>query len=230
MNLMFTTLIGDIVKIILLLFLINIIFLLTVLKLIRRYYHFPIPAFMTRVIDNPIRRRFIQKPEEVAKNMQLEKGMVVVEIGPGKGNYTKAVAEKILPNGTLYAVDIQESVINNLKNRTKKGELPDKIVPMVSDAHNLSFLKDNSVDRIFAIACLPEIPNPVKVLTECKRILKPDGIISLCEIFSDPDYPTRKTEKRWAEEARLLLDNEFGNWFRYQLNFKKIDTKLRKKP
>ena len=218
---MFGALIVDIAEIILLLFLIYIISFLTILKLIRRYYRFPTPAFMTKVIDNPIRHRFIQNPEEIAKNMQLENGMVVVELGPGNGNYTKAVAEKILPNGKLYAVDIQESVINNMKNRIKKGELPDNIVPIVGDVYNLSSFRGNTVDRVFEITCLPEIPDPVKALKECRRMLKPNGIISLCEIFPDPDYPRRKTEKRWAKEAGLLFDKEFGNWFRYQLNFKK---------
>ncbi|MFX0041212.1 MAG: hypothetical protein ACFFAB_17870, partial [Candidatus Heimdallarchaeota archaeon] len=42
-----------------------------VLRIIRRYHKFPVPAFMTRLIDNPIRRKLIQKPETVAKRMKL---------------------------------------------------------------------------------------------------------------------------------------------------------------
>jgi len=174
---------------------------------------------MTRLIDNPIRRRFIQKPNRIAERMRLEPGMIVVEIGPGKGSYTKAVAEKVLPNGKVYAIDIQESVINRLKRRIKKEDISN-IVPKIDDAFNLSF-ENKSVDRIFAIACLPEIPDPVKALKEFHRILKPSGIISLSELFPDPDYPRRKTEKKWAEIAGFELDEEFGNWFVYQLNFKK---------
>ncbi len=91
---------------------------------------------------------------------------------------------------------------------------------MVDDAYNLSF-EDGSVDRVFAIACLPEIPEPVRALREMYRILKDDGIVSLSEMFPDPDYPRRKTEIRWAEEAGFELDAMFGNWFIYQLNFRK---------
>jgi len=94
--------------------------MLTIFKLIRKYYHFPIPAFLTKVIDNPIRRRFIHKPDLIANRMHLEPGMKVLEIGPGKGSYTKAVAKQILPNGTVYAIDIQESVIINLQKRLEK--------------------------------------------------------------------------------------------------------------
>ncbi|MFW9875084.1 MAG: class I SAM-dependent methyltransferase, partial [Candidatus Thorarchaeota archaeon] len=190
-----------------------------VLRIIRRYYKFPAPAFMMNLIDNPIRRKFLQNPEKVAKRIHLKAGMIVVEIGPGKGSYTKVVARNILPNGTVYAIDIQESVINRLKKRIKKEGITN-IIPKIDDAYNLSF-EDGSVDRVLMIACLPEIPYPIKVLKELKRVLKPDGLISLSEMLPDPDYPRRKTEKRWADEAGFKLSEQFGNWFIYHLNFEK---------
>ena len=194
-----------------------------ILRIIRRYHKFPIPAFLTRLIDNPW-RRFIQKPKVIAERMQLEPGMTIVEIGPGKGSYTKAVAEKVLPEGKVYALDIQESVIESLKNRIEKEEIFN-IIPIVGDAYNFPF-EDESIDRVFANACLPEIPDPIRVLRDCKRIIKPKGLVSLCELLPDPDYPRRKTEIRWAEEAGLKLKEKFGNFFSYQLNFeKKIENK-----
>lgn len=174
---------------------------------------------MTRLIDNPIRRKFIQKPETVVERMRLKPGMIIIEIGPGKGSYTKALAKNILPDGKVYALDIQESIINRLKKRIEKEGITN-IIPNIDDAYNLSF-EDESVDRVLMIACLPEIPDPIRVLKELKRVLKPDGLISLSEMLPDPDYPRRKTEKKWAEEAGFDLDEQFGNWFIYQLNFKK---------
>jgi ubiquinone/menaquinone biosynthesis C-methylase UbiE len=71
------------------------------------------------------------------------------------------------------------------------------------------------------IACLPEIPEPVRVLRECRRILRPGGLICLSELLPDPDYPLRSTERRWAAEAGLEFDEGFGNFFVYQLHFRK---------
>lgn len=188
-------------------------------RIIRKIHKFPIPSFATKLIDNSFRRRFIQKPSLIAERMHLEPGMTVVEIGPGKGNYTKAIANRISPNGIVYAIDIQEAIINRLKEKIEKEKV-NNIIPKVDNAYNLSF-SDESIDRIFAIACLPEIPEPVKVLKEFKRILKSNGILSLSELFLDPDYPLRRTEKKWAKEAGLVFDEGFGNFFVYQLNFKK---------
>ncbi|MFX0141879.1 MAG: class I SAM-dependent methyltransferase [Candidatus Hodarchaeota archaeon] len=221
----------DIWSILLIVFLVFVIILgilffivFIVLRIIRRYYKFPIPAFMTRLIDNPIRRKFIQKPEKIVERMKLEPGMIVVEIGPGKGSYTKVVAKSLLPDGKVYAIDIQESLINRLKKKIEKENIMN-IIPKIDDAYDLSF-EGESVDRVLMIACLPEIPDPVRVLKEIKRILKPDGLISLSEMLPDPDYPRRKTEKKWAEEAGFELDEQFGNWFVYQLNFKKKEKQL----
>ena len=205
--------------IILIIFGIFFFIIFVVLRIIRRYHKFPVPAFMTRLIDNPIRRKLIQKPETVAKRMKLEPDMIVIEIGPGKGNYTKALAKSILPGGKVYAIDIQESIIHRLKKKIEKENIIN-IIPKLDDVYNLSF-EDESVDRILMIACLPEIPDPIKVLKELKRILKPNGLISLSEMLPDPDYPLRRTEKRWAKEAGLEFLEGFGNFFIYQLNFKK---------
>ncbi|MHA2038677.1 MAG: class I SAM-dependent methyltransferase [Promethearchaeota archaeon] len=190
------------------------------LRIIRRYYKFPAPAFMTRLIDNPIRRKLIQKPETIAKRMNLEPGMIVVEIGPGKGSYTKAIANNLLPDGKVYALDIQESIIKRLKKRIEKENIQN-IIPKIDDVYNLSFM-DESVDRVLMIACLPEIPDHVRALKELNRVLKPNGLVCLSEMLPDPDYPRRKTEKKWAKEAGFELEEQFGNWFIYQLNFKKI--------
>jgi ubiquinone/menaquinone biosynthesis C-methylase UbiE len=112
-----------------------------------------------------------------------------------------------------------------LERRIERESIPN-ITPKRGDAYDL-FLPDESVDRIFAIACVPEIPDKLRALREFKRVLKSDGIISLCELFPDPDYPFRSTEKQWAEEAGLEFRGEFGNWFAYQLNFGKKSARTR---
>ena len=191
----------------------------TIVRIIRKIHPFPIPQFFTNIIDNPIRRKYWQIPEEIATRMGVEPGDIVLEIGPGKGTYTKAVANLTEPNGKVFTIDIQQPVLDRLEKILEEEKITN-IFPKLDNAYNLSF-KDNYFDVIFAIACLPEIPKPVDVLKEFKRVLKPGGTISLCELFIDPDYPLRRTEKKWADRASLTLKDEYGNWFSYQLNFTK---------
>jgi ubiquinone/menaquinone biosynthesis C-methylase UbiE len=129
------------------------------------------------------------------------------------------VAKRIMPDGKVFAVDISKIVIERLKKRVENEGISN-IIPKIDAAYNLSFTNE-SVDRVLAVSCLPEIPDPTKVLTECRRILKPNGFICLSELVVDPDYPRRKTEKRWASAAGLELAQEFGRWTAYQLHFRK---------
>ena len=163
----------------------------------------------------------MQNPEKIANNMKLTPGMTVLEIGPGKGSYTKEIARQVQPEGLVFAIDIADRVISRLNERLKIENIPN-IIAKIDDAYSLSF-EDNTFDRISMITCLPEIPNPTEVLKECRRVLKPGGQVSLCELFLDPDYALRKTEKKWATKANLILDSEFGNWWSYQLIFSKND-------
>lgn len=168
-------------------------------------------------IDNPIRRR-IQSPTTLAERMHLHSDMLILEVGPGKGSYTFEVANRV-PNGKVIAIDIQESIIRKLRKRCKELGITN-VEAEVMDVYNLKF-KDETFDRIFLVCCLPEIPDPVRALRELHRVLKRDGLLCLSEFFLDPDYPLRRTEIKWAENAGFKLDSEYGNWFTYHLNFSK---------
>jgi ubiquinone/menaquinone biosynthesis C-methylase UbiE len=207
----------DIFVVLLIIILCFFLWIFVIVRILRKIHKFPIPAFATRLIDNAWRRKFLQKPKLIAERMNLKPGMIVLEIGPGKGSYTKAVAEKVLPNGKVYAIDIQEAVIKRLQERIEREQITN-IIPKVVDTYNLSF-EDETMDRIFSIACLPEISEPVRALKEYNRVLKVGGILSLSELLPDSDYPLRKTEKKWAKEVGLEFLEGFGNFFVYQLNF-----------
>ena len=191
-------------------------------KLIRRFWKFPTPAFMTGLIDNPV-RRWIQPPGVLADRLLLDSDMVVLEVGPGKGTYTIEVAGRV-PEGKVVAIDIQETVVDRLEKRCRELGVSN-VQPRVMDVYDLDF-EDAVFDRIYLVFCLPEIPDPVRALRELNRVLKPDGLLCLVEAFMDPDYPLRRTEIRWAGEAGFMVDSRHGNWFLYYLLFRKSGEKM----
>lgn len=193
-----------------------------ILKMIRRFWKFPIPAILTGLIDNPIRRK-IQPPRKLADMMRLQPDNLVLEVGPGKGTYTIEVAKRV-SNGKVVAIDIQEGVVKKLKQKCEELAIAN-VEPKVMDVYNLNF--DNEVfDRTFLICCLPEIPDPVRALRELNRVLKPNGLLCLVEAFIDPDYPLARTEIEWAKDAGFTLDSKHGNWLLYYLIFSKSSQPL----
>ena len=89
----------------------------------------------------------------------------------------------------------------------------------IASAYELP-LDDATIDRAFLIAVLPEISDQARALAELHRVLKPGGLLSITEEFMDPDYPFAFEIIRRVEPAGFKLDQRFGNFFLYTLNFR----------
>ena len=70
-------------------------------------------------------------------------------MGCATGYYTLPLAELVGPEGKVYAVDFGKKNIRVLNKKAEKGGYHN-IEPHASSAANLSFIKDRSVDFVFA--------------------------------------------------------------------------------
>jgi ubiquinone/menaquinone biosynthesis C-methylase UbiE len=190
----------------------------TLVRIIRKAYKFPIPAFLTSWIDNPLRHR-IQPPEETARRHTIGSGMKVLDVGPGNGTYTIAAARAVGESGCVIAIDIEPQIIERLVQRIRDEGITN-LEARAADAYDLPF-DDSFFDVITMIAVIGEIPDPVRAMKELHRVLAPAGRLVFSELFMDPDYSRPSTLQSWAEAAHFKLDTNVGNWFYYTLIFKK---------
>jgi len=191
---------------------------LIIIRLVRWFTPFPIPAFVVRFIDNPLRRR-IQPPAQVVDWVGIRGDMMVLEIGSGPGTFTIEAASRIGGEGKLFAVDIQPSVIKALDDRLQRDRVTN-VETEVASVYDLPFM-DNSFDRVFMVTVLGEIPDKEKALVEIRRVLKEDGLLAVGEFLPDPDYPRRKTVIRRCWHAGFELVTAYGGIMHYLLLFKR---------
>lgn len=189
-----------------------------VVRLVRRFYQFPIPAFIVPFIDNPFRRR-IQPPEKIVEWMDVKQGMSLLEVGPGPGTFTFAAAMEVGDTGRVYTIDIQETVITSLYAKIEQQGFRNISAEQAS-AHALPY-PDHHFDRVYMVTVLGEIPDKQRALVEFKRVLKDDGYLAVGEIILDPDYPRRGTVTAWCREAGFELAETYGNIMHYLLLFSK---------
>jgi len=192
------------------------VFVEVVIRILRRFFPFPIPAFIARLIDNPIRRR-IQPPAKVVDWMGVREGMTVLEIGPGPGTFTIEAAKRVGERGRVFAIDIEPKEILRLESRLHREKITN-VTTKVASAYELPF-PNNAFDRVFMIAVLAEIPDKRKALLEIKRVLKDDGLLAIGEFLPDPDYPRRKTVIHWCRAAGLQFVGGYGGLVQYLLTF-----------
>lgn len=191
------------------------------LKLISRLAHrfghsAPCPASLNWLVNNPIRRHYLRP---VLDLVGIRPGERVLELGPGPGVFTVEAAWRVGQQGRLFAVDIQPEMIAQVEERVREAGLTN-VETHVADAYHLP-LEDESVDRAFLVTVLPEIPDQARALAELRRVLKPGGLLSITEEFTDPDYPFAFETIRRMESAGFSLEQRFGNFWLYTVNFRK---------
>ena len=197
------------------------IFWLTLAKLIRKIYPFPAPAFTGRFLDSNYRRK-IQPPDKIIQRSSIKEGMTALEIGCGSGAFTTFVAHAVGEQGTVYALDIEPRMLKQLENKLAKPENQDiKNIKLIqSSAYELPF-DDSSLDAVYMVTVLQEIPDRDRALQQAKRVLKPGGILAITELFPDPDYPWKSTTIKLGTKAGFVLDEVSGNFWNYTVRFKK---------
>jgi len=198
-----------------------------VLRLVRRYYKFPAPAFLGRVLDSDYRRN-LQPPGLIIERSGIQFGMKVLEIGPGSGAYTTYVARAVGEQGKVYALDIQTDMLAQLKARIDSPENADihNIELINRSAYELPF-EFSSLDLVYMITVLQEVPDKERALKEVMRVLKPGGIFAVTEFLPDLDYPWMSTTAQMGLKAGFLIDAMEGNLWNYTVRFRKGDQAIR---
>jgi ubiquinone/menaquinone biosynthesis C-methylase UbiE len=185
------------------------------IRLIRKVFHFPAPAFIGRFLDSNIRRA-MQPQAALIRRSGIQPGMRVLEIGCGSGAYTLEMARAVGATGKVVALDIQPGMLEQLKNKLTRSENTDirNVEPLLASACQLPF-QNGSFDAAFMITVLQEIPDKWRALAEVRRTLRPGGIVAVTEWLFDPDYPLKQTTLRLLKEAGFGNIDSSGNLWTY---------------
>jgi len=193
---------------------------LVLLRIIRRFHRLPAPAFIGRFLDSNL-RRWVQSPGKLIERSGIKPGMTVIDLGCGSGAFTTSVARVVGEKGRVYAVDIQPAMLQQLKCKLLKLENRDirNIELKEAGAYELPF-EDESIDLVYMVTVLMEIPDRGKALREIRRVLKAGGTLAVTEFLPDPDYPWRSTVIKICQREGFVLNDNLGNLWNYTVRFK----------
>jgi ubiquinone/menaquinone biosynthesis C-methylase UbiE len=110
----------------------------------------------------------------------------VAEFGSGYGTFTLPLAR--LTAGRVHALDIESGLIERLSVAATKAGL-DNVVPTLRDfLTDGTGLRDESIDHAMLYNIL-HIENPISLLDEAYRIVRPGGSVSVVHWRSDIPTP-----------------------------------------
>lgn len=101
--------------------------------------------------------------------MPLQQNSVVADIGAGTGFYSFQIAQKVT-TGKVYAVDIQDEMLLQLKQ--KKEKLKDSVVIIVKASEQSPNLPYNSIDLAIMVDVYHELEYPHEILQALKKNIK----------------------------------------------------------
>ncbi|OHB91274.1 MAG: hypothetical protein A2Z58_01265 [Planctomycetes bacterium RIFCSPHIGHO2_12_42_15] len=123
-----------------------------------------------------------QKPEEILNALDIKKGHIIADIGAGSGYLTVKLSERIDATVTIYAVDIQQEMLDYISKRLVEKGI--KNVSFVFGTMDDPKLPPNSLDIAILLSTYHEIAQPIDFMKKIKLALKPQGILAILE-FSD---------------------------------------------
>jgi ubiquinone/menaquinone biosynthesis C-methylase UbiE len=138
------------------------------------------------------------------ENLPITTASVVADLGAGSGYYTFRIAPKV-PDGKVYAVEIQDEAIQYLTNRSKELGF-DNVIP-VKGTETSPNLPENSVDLFILVDVYHELEYPVEMLAAIRKSLKPEGKILLIEYRGeDPAVAIKPLHKMTVRQVEKELE------------------------
>lgn len=112
-----------------------------------------------------------QPPNIVLKVIGVKPGMIIGEIGAGRGRYTVFLANETGKNGKVLANDIDEASLAYLRGRCRRSVI-NNVETVVGEMDNPLF-PDNSLDMAIMVLVYHMIESPDILLRNLKHSLKP---------------------------------------------------------
>lgn len=184
-----------------------------------RRYSLPCPTWLAGSLTSPLMDK-LAGTQTTLDRLGLQPGQRVLEIGPGPGRLLIPAAQRVLPGGEVVGLDIQTGMIERLKTRAAQAHLSN-LTAVLGDATQ-PYFPPESFDVIYFCTVLGEIPNQEAALRQCYVALKPNGLLSITEIFPDPHYQSRAAVQQVAETAGFRLRELHGPWYFFTANFVKV--------
>ncbi len=109
----------------------------------------------------------------------IQPGRSVADVGAGSGWFTVRAAQRVGPAGTVYAEDINPKAIEAIEGRSKKERLGN-VRTVLGTADDLR-LPPKAVDAVLLLKVYHEIANPVPLMEELRKSLKPGARIGIID-------------------------------------------------
>ncbi len=148
-----------------------------------------------------------ERPAHALEILQIATGMTVADIGAGSGYFTERIARLVGPTGKVYANDLQPGMLTLLKARLARAQITN-VTTVLGEAADPR-LPAASIDLALMVDVYHELSDPMTMLANIRKALKPGGRLVLIEYKGeDPSIPILPAHKMTVAQARMEVEAE----------------------
>ncbi len=157
--------------------------------------------------------RDLNQQKEILDACGLKPGMDVADIGAGGGAHACLFAEKVLPEGKVYAVEIVQEFLDHINATCKEKGIEN--VQCVLGSDTSCNLEPSSVDLVFTCDTYHHFEYPFKMMASIREALRPNGQFIIID-FKDKSWHVRADSQTVIEEInksgfKLIENRDFSN-------------------
>lgn len=154
------------------------------------------------MLEGPDRDAY-QRPDQIMDALQIGEGSVVADLGAGGGWFTVRLAIRVGPNGRVYAEDIQPQMVSAIERRILREGLRNVVTVLGTPVDPK--IPPGSLDAALMVDAYPEVEQPVPLLRNIARALKPNGTFGIINFKKDGGGPGPDIEER-VDAEKVLAD------------------------
>jgi ubiquinone/menaquinone biosynthesis C-methylase UbiE len=140
-----------------------------------------------------------EAPSKAIALLELAPDTVIADIGAGSGYYSFRLAD-ILPQGRVVAVDIQQEMLDYLKEEAARRKITN-VLPHLGAVDDIR-MEAGTLDAVLMVDAYHEFSHPVEMLQSIRKALKPGGKVYLLEYRAeDPNVPIKALHKMSKDQA-----------------------------
>lgn len=175
-----------------------------------------------KTLDTPQRIAGLKIDDVIAK-LRLQPGQTVADIGAGTGLFEGALANAVTPKGTVYAVDVDQGLLDHIAQRA--NELKVSNVRVVLGKYTDPALPVRTIDVALINDVLHHIEDRATYLTNLAGYIRPTGRIAVIDFrpgmgghLNQPELRiTKEQTDAWMAAAGLKPSEEIelfsDKWF-----------------
>jgi predicted methyltransferase len=126
---------------------------------------------------------FASDAARLATTLKLHAGQTVADIGAGAGQLTVALAREVGPSGHVYATELEEDRLRDIREATKFAGL--KNVSVIEAHATRTNLPERCCDALVLRRVYHHFENPRLMNASLRQSLKPGGLLAVIDFAPD---------------------------------------------